>query len=391
MTYDKYRYLVLIVWLLLFAVHPVLDKANGSSQSEQTQPKYTVQVGSYKKESDAKNELKRLQSFGIKAFIRHEAVKNKGMWYRLYAALFLNRAAAKNLAQDLMKKKIISGFWVKKIAPPFPDFIDGKKIEKEPVVAEGKEAQKPSLPPPTPTPKIETPTTPSPEPMPRPKQQIEKKPAKPIPKKIVKSTVEKPIKAAPKALPPKVSVEPEKPVSEDKKNAVKFSIGLKAGGIYTNCKEEIEVTTSNGGPAPFKFSQRFIQGGLILSCLVKERFLISGSYEKSFNTDLDINQFTLDFGVHFNRIDRLTPYATVGMIYGNLSWDEFPMAFNSELGWKIGAGGLFQIKKIQIGAEVGYQLMEYPFDVPAGTTISGGDTSVDLSGFLFSVRLQYQF
>ena len=66
MTYGKYRYFVLIGWLLLFAVHPVLDKVNASSQSEQTQPMYTVQVGSYKKESDAKNELKRLQSFGIK-------------------------------------------------------------------------------------------------------------------------------------------------------------------------------------------------------------------------------------------------------------------------------------------------------------------------------------
>jgi len=207
MAYGKCRYFVLIGWLLLFAVHPVLDKANASSQSEQTQPMYTVQVGSYKKAVDAKNELKRLQSFGIKAFIRHEAVKNKGMWHRLYAALFLNRAAAKNLARDLMKKKIISGFWVKKIAPPFPDFIDGTKIEKEPVVAEGKN---------------ETPTTPSPEPMPRPKKQVEKKPAKPIPKKKVKSTTEKPIKAAPKTLPPKVSVEPEKPVPEDKKKAVKF-------------------------------------------------------------------------------------------------------------------------------------------------------------------------
>jgi len=377
MAYGKCRYFVLIGWLLLFAVHPVLDKANASSQSEQTQPMYTVQVGSYKKAVDAKNELKRLQSFGIKAFIRHEAVKNKGMWHRLYAALFLNRAAAKNLARDLMKKKIISGFWVKKIAPPFPDFIDGTKIEKEPVVAKDK---------------IKMPTTPSTEPMPRPKKQVEKKPAKPIPKKKVKSTTEKPIKAAPKTLPPKVSVEPEKPVPEDKKKAVKFSIGLKAGGISTNSKEEFEVNTSSGDPAlNYKFSQRFIQGGLILSCIVKERFLISGSYEKSFNTDLDINQFTLDLGVHFNRIGRLTPYATAGMIYGNLSWDEFPMTFNSALGWKIGAGGLFQIKKIQLGAEVGYQLMKYPFDVPAGTTVSGGDTSVDLSGFTFSVRLQYQF
>lgn len=377
MTYGKYCYFVLIGWLLFFAVHPVLDKANASSQSKQTQPMYTIQVGSYKKYSDAKNELKRLQSFGVKAFIRLETVKNKGMWYRLYAALFLNRAVAENLARDLMKKKIVSGFWVKKIAPPFPDFIDVTKIEKEPVVAEGK---------------IETPVTPSPEPMPRPKKQIEKKPAKPIPKEKVKSTTEKPTKAAPKALPPKVSVEPEKPVPEDKKKAVKFSIGLKAGGISTDSKEEFEVTTSSGDPAlNYKFSQRFMQGGLILSCIVKERFLISGSYEKSFNTDLDINQFTLDLGVHFNRVGRLTPYATAGMIYGNLSWDEFPMAFNSALGWKIGAGGLFQIKKIQLGAEVGYQLMEYPFDVPAGTTVSGGDTSVDLSGFTFSVRLQYQF
>lgn len=377
MTYGKYRYFVFIGWLFIFAVHPVLDKANAASQSEQTQPMYTVQVGSYKKEADARNELKRLQSFGVKTFIRREAVKNKGMWYRLYAALFLNRAAAKTLARDLMKKKIISGFWVKKIAPPFPGFIDGTKIEKEPFVAEGK---------------TEKPTAPSSEPMPRSIKRIKKKPAKLIPKKKVKSTTEKPTRAAPKALPPKVWVEPEKPVIEDKKKAVKFSIGLKVGGISTDSKEEFKVTTSSGDTSVnYIFTQRFIQSGLILSCLVKERFLVSGSYEKAFNTKLDINQFTLDLGVDFNRIGRLTPYATVGMIYGNLRWDEFPMAFNSALGWKIGTGGLFQIEKIQLGAEVCYQRMKYPFDVPAGTTVSGGDTSVDLSGFIFSARLQYQF
>ena len=267
--------------------------------------------------------------------------------------------------------------------PPFPDFDKVPMTEEKQVKAEEKEAADTGVKPSPPPPEIEkSKLAPPPE----------AKSVKPIGKKPVKPIEITPSEAEQGNLPPKKIESPKKTEIKEKGRLLKFSIGLKAGGFWANSRQEVEVIdTGKGTTWSYLFSQRYLQGGLVVSCLFNDRFFLSGSIEKSFITAMDISQFELDTGINFNRIGPITPFANIGIIYGNIQWDEFPMEFDSALGWKIGGGGFYNINKIQIGFEVAYQAIEYTFDIPFDISITGGAESVDLSGFSVAGLIRYQF
>ena len=382
MTFGKHCFCIFISYLLLnFAIPTVGLEA--ASPPVNNQLMHTIQVGSYKKHSDAQKELERLRSFVQQAFVRHETVKDKGMWYRVCIGVFATKAQAMAFADDLIDKKIIASIWVKTLPPPFPDFDKVPMTEEKQVKAEEKEAADTGVKPSPPPPEIEkSKLAPPPE----------AKSVKPIGKKPVKPIEITPSEAEQGNLPPKKIESPKKTEIKEKGRLLKFSIGLKAGGFWANSRQEVEVIdTGKGTTWSYLFSQRYLQGGLVVSCLFNDRFFLSGSIEKSFITAMDISQFELDTGINFNRIGPITPFANIGIIYGNIQWDEFPMEFDSALGWKIGGGGFYNINKIQIGFEVAYQAIEYTFDIPFDISITGGAESVDLSGFSVAGLIRYQF
>jgi len=106
----------LIVLFLVFLFLPL----NSWSQSStaKTLKTITIQVASVKNVEKAEQELARLKSHGIDPFMRHESVKDKGMWYRIYVGRFKTRSDATKFAQDIKDQGIISGFWVKQIEIP---------------------------------------------------------------------------------------------------------------------------------------------------------------------------------------------------------------------------------------------------------------------------------
>ena len=112
MTFGKHCFCIFISYLLLnFAIPTVGLEA--ASPPVNNQLMHTIQVGSYKKHSDAQKELERLRSFVQQAFVRHETVKDKGMWYRVCIGVFATKAQAMAFADDLIDKKIIASIWVK--------------------------------------------------------------------------------------------------------------------------------------------------------------------------------------------------------------------------------------------------------------------------------------
>ena len=90
------------------------EDTNKYKLSDNSRRAITIQVSSHKKVEAAERELIRLKSHNLDAFISHEHVKDKGMWYRVLVGQFENSTAATGFANSLVDKKIISGFWLKR-------------------------------------------------------------------------------------------------------------------------------------------------------------------------------------------------------------------------------------------------------------------------------------
>jgi hypothetical protein len=87
----------------------------------------TIQVSSFKKSRDAKQEAARLKSHGLDVKIKYESVKGKGMWYRVYVGRYENIRKARAVADALKAQGIISWSWVK---PDFPAHTNAKAPKK---------------------------------------------------------------------------------------------------------------------------------------------------------------------------------------------------------------------------------------------------------------------
>jgi cell division septation protein DedD len=68
-----------------------------------TQPggKYTIQIGAFQKEEDAKQIVNKLKSKGYPAFIKTADIPGKGTWYRVRVGTFSTRVTAKLYAANL--------------------------------------------------------------------------------------------------------------------------------------------------------------------------------------------------------------------------------------------------------------------------------------------------
>ena len=76
---------------------------------------YSIQIGSFKSLKVAENKVKHLNRLGHNAFYRHEAIKGRGKWYRVYIERFSSRRAAVKEAGILKKLGLISDYAVRAI------------------------------------------------------------------------------------------------------------------------------------------------------------------------------------------------------------------------------------------------------------------------------------
>lgn len=98
---------------------------------------YTIHVSSYRIRENAAEKVSRLEKSGFEAFYRHEHVKGKAMWYRVYIGRFGSRNNAKEMAEVLKRKKAISYYDITDVNYDIHDSEDKNILSDQP---EGKNA-----------------------------------------------------------------------------------------------------------------------------------------------------------------------------------------------------------------------------------------------------------
>ncbi len=86
-----------------------------SQKTSQKAANYSVQVGSFPSEKDARQRLRRLEQMGMDGFIHSAQIKGKGKWFRLYTGHFATKELATAQGLKLKKKKIIDSFVVSNV------------------------------------------------------------------------------------------------------------------------------------------------------------------------------------------------------------------------------------------------------------------------------------
>lgn len=76
---------------------------------------FGIQVAAFRTEKRAKSEIARWQKKGQSVFYHHEAVKNKGRWYRIYIGPFDDLAKAKTQARKLKKQGMLSSYFIRSL------------------------------------------------------------------------------------------------------------------------------------------------------------------------------------------------------------------------------------------------------------------------------------
>jgi len=94
--------------------HPEKKAETGSKSV--THGKYTLQIGSFPSQEEAKKHLSAMSQTEPKPFLREAEVKGKGKWYRLYLGGYPDRDAAAKAGEKFRAQRKISSFIVSKLA-----------------------------------------------------------------------------------------------------------------------------------------------------------------------------------------------------------------------------------------------------------------------------------
>ena len=387
-----------IVLFLVFLFLPL--NSLGQSSTSKTLKTITIQVVSLKNVEKAEQELARLKSHGIDAFMRHEPVKDKGMWYRIYVGQFETRDEATKFAQKIKDQGIISGFWVKRIEMP----IDPKKTSQTTVAQPDKpemkvdERHEKQAPPPV---IIEMPKTVIPV---EEKPSLSQLPAE-KPKDIIPGKTQEPVPTArkeAKEILPTDDIHEKEPISPVQGIAVqgpdkrvesgKFSLGIKSSYFISSNTDNFKIEDTSGGDQhTWSFKNPKVYNSLISSYRFNPTISIDAAIERAFFTKLDIWHLNMGPKFEFRKIGRLTPYAKGSLVIGHLDWDEVPGDFDTTWGWEGGFGVSFTKSNMQFGLETSYRSIKYNYNRPSGDEVTATDSQLDFSGFALSGRLNYWF
>jgi TolA-binding protein len=92
---------------------------------------YTVHCASYKVQQQAAADVKNLAAMGYAAFLVPVDIKNKGKWYRVYAGKYDSKEKARVAAEEMIKKKVISEYFIFPISADLARQNKGKNINRE--------------------------------------------------------------------------------------------------------------------------------------------------------------------------------------------------------------------------------------------------------------------
>jgi TolA-binding protein len=92
---------------------------------------YTVHSSSYKVQQQAAADVKNLVAMGYDAFFIQVDVKSKGKWFRVYVGKYDSKEKARLVAEEMMKKKVISEYFIFPVSADQDIQDKGKKISRE--------------------------------------------------------------------------------------------------------------------------------------------------------------------------------------------------------------------------------------------------------------------
>lgn len=78
--------------------------------------KFTIQVGSYQTLGEARTLRERLESFGLKPYVRTANLGSKGTWHRVFVGNYTSSEEAAQMGSRYQSRKIIDSFVVAKAA-----------------------------------------------------------------------------------------------------------------------------------------------------------------------------------------------------------------------------------------------------------------------------------
>ncbi|MFC1823331.1 DUF1566 domain-containing protein [Thermodesulfobacteriota bacterium] len=99
--------------LLIFFFITVIPINNQIVTAANQKPFYAIQLAAFRTRQRTVNMVTRLTKSGYDAFYRHETVKGKGKWYRVYIDRFGSSQEANERAEELKQKGIFSDYYIR--------------------------------------------------------------------------------------------------------------------------------------------------------------------------------------------------------------------------------------------------------------------------------------
>lgn len=94
-------------WIAIGTILILADHASAQDRF------YSIRVGAFKNKNYAVSAVKKLTESGHDAFLKHETVKNKGEYYRVYLERYRSQKTAQKEAQKFKQQGLISGYYIK--------------------------------------------------------------------------------------------------------------------------------------------------------------------------------------------------------------------------------------------------------------------------------------
>lgn len=347
-------------------------KAVGTKKQKPRGPYVTtLQIASFQSLNQARKEESRLKALGIDAFIRHEKVQGKGMWYRVYAGKFNSKRQALDYEHELKSKGIIRWSWVKRLRmTPAPSITAAPSVTKP--------AAKPAP----------APAAPAPQPAPKP---VEKDKPAPVATKPKKPAAPK--EAKPSTPPPKKTKPKPKDAPKDKTTQPgRFSLGLRGGILYAAGASDFRITQTTGSDTEhWEFEDLKPLVGLNIGWRVSNHWSLDAVVEQIVMANLDSQYLTIGPKVYFSDSGTTRIYTRASLVYGTLSWDEAPGDFDSSMGAEIGYGVDFISSNFSFGLEAAYRHITFDYSPPSDGDVTFTDSEIDFSGLMVTGCIRYHF
>lgn len=360
------------------------------AKSKRQQPKgpyiTSIQICSFQKQDQAQAEAERLKALGIDAFVRHERVRGKGMWYRVYAGKFNSRRKALDYERELKRKGIIRWSWIKRL--PWPSGqapAAAQPARKQPSAAKPA-ARADRTPKQTPTRK-QTAAAPG----------LTRK-SKPAPQSSAQPAAKKPPPSRAARTPRKKTKRPatEKTTAKSAKiesiQPGRLSLGIRTGVLLAGGASDFVITESAGSDTNrYEFESTKPLSGLSVSVRLNDRWSADSIIEQVVMTNLDMQYMSL--GPKMRIIDRgaFKTYIRAAVVYGNLAWDEAPGEFDSAMGMEAGIGVDLVGTRFNGGLEASYRSIAFDYTAPSDGSATATDSQIDFSGFVLTGCVRIHF